>query len=137
MAIVKPVTGDIVSFQLVQNGIVGTERVDVKVDGVIRYQTAKQIDPELNVKHNNLFPYFRTEVNNINDPSIYDYMTVIGRNGQTEVIGLPWVNPSTFKVIEGRIATMTIDNWREDFAGPVKTFMTSLGASYTLNVLDK
>jgi hypothetical protein len=137
MAIVKPVTGDIVSFQLVQNGIIGDERVDVKVDGVLRYQTAKQIDPELNVKHNSLFPYFRNDVNNIDDPSVYDYVALVGRNGQLEVIGLPWINASTFRNIQGRIATLSIDNWREDFAGPVKTFMTSLGASYVLNVLDK
>lgn len=137
MAIVKPVTGDIVSFQLVQNGILGDERVDVKVDGVLRYQTARQIDPELNTKHNNLYPYFRNEVNNVNDPSSYDYVALVGRNGALEIIGLPWINSSTFRTIEGRIATLAIDNWRTDFEGPLKTFMTSLGASYTIHVQDK
>lgn len=134
---VKPSRGDIISFQLVQNGVIGDERVEVKVAGILDYEIARKIDPELARKHVNLYPYFKEKVNNIDDPSIYGYISVVGRNGESEIIGLPWIQDSTYKVIDGRIATMSIDNWREDFRAPIQTFMANLGANIVINVQDK
>lgn len=135
---VNPSRGDIISFQLVQNGIVGDERVDVKVGGgQLDFELARKIDPELARKHANLYPYFKTKVNNIDDPSVYGYISVTSRNGESEIIGLPWIMDSTYKVIDGRIATMSIDNWREDWRAPIQTFMANLGANIIINVQDK
>ena len=137
MATPDPKKGDIVSFQLVINGVNGDERVDVKVDGLINYQVARMIDPQLAVKHAALYPYFSTKVGNVDDPSKYDYMVVQGRNGQVEVIGIPWIQDATFRIIDGRTATVLIDNWREDFRAPLKTFMANLGANMILHIQEK
>lgn len=125
---------DIISFQLVQNGLVGDERIDVVVTGVVKYAIARMIDTSLAIKHANLYPYFKAKVNDVDDPSGYEYLTVTGRNGVVEVIGLPWINDSTMRIIDGRVATIQISNWREEFRGPLKTFMASMGANFTLNV---
>jgi hypothetical protein len=137
MATPNPAQGDIVTFQLVVNSVNGDERVDVKVDGLLNYSTARMIDPQLVIKHKNLYPYFKDKVNQVDDPAMYKYLALIGRNGATEIIGIPWINDSTFRVIDGRNATVGITNWREDFRAPLATFMQGLGASYTLNVFDK
>lgn len=137
MALITATKGDIVSFQLVMNGINGGERVEVRVTaGEMDYSTARMIDNQLNVKHAALFPYFKDAVGGVNDPSAYDYITVIGQNGVTEVIGIPWIEPSTWSVIQSRRANLNISNWREDFRGPLSTFLRNLGAVWTLNIFD-
>lgn len=132
MADINPKTGDIVSFQLVVGGINGDERVQVKVaSGTMNYQTALLIDQQLNVKHTSLFPYFRDKVGGVDDPDRYLYVAVQGRNGATEVVGLPWIEASSWRIVNGRISDISITNWREDFRGPLKTFLANLGATYT------
>jgi hypothetical protein len=133
MAIATPKSGDIVSFQLVQNGLLGDERVQVRVSAAdVDYQTAKLIDPQLNVKHTTLFPYFKDAVGGIDNPSAYKYVTFQLANGAIEVIGVPWIKEATYRIVDGRIETIQITNFREEFRGPLLTFLKNLGASYTI-----
>ncbi|CAG27114.1 hypothetical protein PPEV_gp020 [Pseudomonas phage EL] len=131
---VTPRLNDIVDFQLVRNGILGDERVGVLViSASMTYQAAKAMDPQINVKHSNLFQYFQNKVGGVDDPSKYPYFAVQLTNGQFEVIGVPWVNDATFKTIEGRIRTYTITNYQESMAGPIANMLRNLGASYTVH----
>lgn len=133
MAITLPSKGDIVSFQLVVTNINGGERLDVTVDAVkIGYSTAIFVDSQLNAKHANLYPYFKDKVKGVNDPAAYDYLVVKGRNGQLEAIGIPWILDSSFKIIEGRRCTITIENWQEGWDAPARTFFAGLGASIVM-----
>lgn len=137
MAISTPKSGDIVSFQLVQNGLLGDERSQVKVAAAdMDYQAAKLIDPQLNVKHTTLFPYFQGAVGGIDNPNQYKYVAFQLANGQVEVIGIPWIKESTYRIVEGRIADLQVTNFREEFRGPMQTFLANLGATYTLTVRD-
>lgn len=137
MATITPKSGDIVSFQLVVNSLNGDARTEVKITGVgLDYQTAKILEPQLTVKHTALFPYFKNAVGNVDNPAVYEYIVVMGRNGKPEVIGLPWILESSYKVIDGRIATVQITNYREEFNAPLVTFLKNLGATYTLTVKD-
>jgi len=137
MAISTPKSGDIVSFQLVQNGLLGDERSQVKVAAAdMDYQAAKLIDPQLNVKHTTLFPYFKDAVGGIDNPNQYKYVAFQLANGQVEVIGIPWIKESTYRIVEGRIADLQVTNFREEFRGPMQTFLANLGATYTLTVRD-
>lgn len=134
---IKPERGDIVSFQLVSTDILGEGRIDVQVDSVLNYKTASRLDRDLNRKHANLYPLFKEAVNNVDDPSVYSYIAIIGRNEELEIVGIPWINASTYKTIDGRIATISIDNWRADWEAPYRRFMADLGANFTINVQDK
>lgn len=138
MAKVKEIqNGDIIDFQLVKNGINGDDRVSVKVSGIMGFEAARLIDTELHVKHTALFPYFRDKVGGVDDPTRYNYLIVKDINERLEVIGLPWINEATLKIVDGRNAYITINNWREEFRGPLNTFMAGLGASFVMNVGDK
>lgn len=137
MAITTPKTGDIVSFQLVQNGLLGDERSQVTVSGSdLDYQTAKMIDPQLNIKHTTLFPYFQNAVGGVDNPAQYKYVVFKLANGALEVIGLPWIKESTYRLVDGRVADLQISNFREEFRGPLQTFLANLGATYTMTVRD-
>lgn len=133
MAITMPKKGDRVSFSLVVSGINGDERTGLLVDAAdIGYTTAILIDPGLNVKHNNLFPYFKNKVNGVEDPSVYNYIVLKLPNGSPEVIGVPWIQDSTFKFIEGVRRVVTIENWRQEWDAPMRTFYASLGAAINI-----
>lgn len=138
MPLILPKTGDVVSFQLVVNGLNGDERVQVKVVvGDMSYQAALLMEPQLGVKHTTLFPYFDEKVGFVDNASNYSYMAVQWPNGKIEVIGLPWIQESSYRIVDGRIATLQITNFREDFRAPILTFMANLGATYTITVKDQ
>lgn len=132
--------GDIVSFQLKHNGILGGERPQSVVESSsTSYEVARMIDPEVHVKHTSLYPYFKNDasVNNVDDPNIYEYLILKTIEGKLEVIGIPWINESTFTLIDGRTCRIEVENFKEEFRAPIRTFLSNLGAAYTLTVLDK
>jgi hypothetical protein len=133
---ISPKKGDVISFQFVRNGLIGDGKTQVKVEGDMNYIMAKAIDPELNVKHQALFPYFRDAVNQVNDPTAYGYIGIINNNGQLEVIGIPWILASSFQYVQSRRAMINVTNWREEFRAPWETFAAGLGVSWTINTFE-
>ncbi|UOX39655.1 putative virion structural protein [Aeromonas phage ZPAH34] len=131
--------GDMVNFDMIAPGIFGSQYKSVLVQGVVGYEAASIIDPELNVKHQNFYPKFKENVNNINDPTIYDYLIIKpdANTNQVIVIGEPWIQPGTLEVTKGRVATILIGDWQERYNAPVKDFFANLNVSYTLQVTDK
>ena len=134
---IKPVVGDIVDFSLVEAGIYGDKRIEVKVIGVAEFEAARLIDPQLLNKHTALYPYFKDAVGNVNDPSVYSYMILMNNTGQSEVVGLPWVLESTYKTVSSRTATYVIQNFREEFRSPIQKFLADLGATYIMTTNDQ
>lgn len=136
MADINPKKGDIISFQFVKNGLIGDGKVQVKVEGDMNYRMAKAIDPELNVKHQMLYPYFQEAVGGVNDPTAYGYIGIVNTNGELEVIGIPWILASSFSYVQSRRAMINVTNWREEFRTPWETFAAGLGLSWTINMFD-
>lgn len=134
MATVNPKKGDVVSFQFVKNGLIGDGKQAVRVDGEINYNIARSIDPEVNVKHRMLYPYFQGKVNNIDDPTAYGYIVVVNTDGRPEVIGIPWIQDATFQFVQSMRNLVNITNWQPSWEPAFKTFMVSLGANYTSNI---
>lgn len=137
MPVITPKTGDVVSFQLMVNGVNGDERVQVKVVvGDMSYQAALAMEPQLSLKHTALFPYFSSKVGNVDNPDAYNYFAVQLLSGKLEVIGIPWIQESSYRIVDGRVADLAITNFREDFRAPLITFLANLGATYTMTVKD-
>lgn len=133
---IAPVKGDIVNFQLVNNSLVGGERIGSKITGILDYGTAKMIDNELNIKHAALFPYFSAKVGGVDDPNAYSYISLANPQGKIEIVGVPWIEDSTYSVIQSQRTTYVITNWREAWRGPMTTFLSNLGATYTTTTAD-
>lgn len=129
---IQPLMNDIVDFQYVRNGIVGDEqRGCLIITPVMNFQAARLVAPEIVTKHAALFPYFADKVNQINDPSIYNYFMIQLPNDSVLVVGYPWVNDDTFKTIEGRSRVYSISNFNEKMSGPIAKLLNDLGATYT------
>lgn len=130
---IDPKKGDIISFQFVQNGLIGNGKQQVKVEGDIGYSIAKSIDPEINTKHQALYPYFADKVENIDDPSAYGYIGIINQDGRVEVIGIPWILESTFQYSESVRAVIAVPRWQEKYRPAFDSFFQSLGLDWTIN----
>lgn len=91
------------------------------------------MDQQINIKHTNLFAYFKDKVNGVDDPNAYRWFAVMLANGQMEVIGYPWVNESTYKVVAGRTRSYVITNFEQLMEGPLHKALRDLGATYTYN----
>lgn len=129
---ISPMTNDIVDFQLVVNGINGDERKDCTVIVPdMTFQAARLMDQEIAVKHSQLFNYFKDKVGGVDNPAAYKYFAIQWPNDKVEVIGLPWVNESTYKTVQGRIKSFTVTNWQENMNGPLSKALRDLGARYT------
>ena len=136
MAIINPKKGDRVSFQFVRNGLIGDGKLGVKVVGDLEYSMAKAIDPELNVKHRMLFPYFQDKVNYVDDPTVYDYIGIINSNQVMEVIGIPWILDSSFEFVQTMRNMINVTNWQPSWQPALETFMAGLGANWTSNIFN-
>ncbi|QDB70461.1 hypothetical protein CF8_0048 [Aeromonas phage CF8] len=131
--------GDIVNFDMIAPGIFGSQYKGVLVQGVVGYEAASLIDPEVNVKHQNFYPKFKENVNNINDPTTYDYLLIKpdAATNQVIVIGEAWIMPGSLEVTKGRTAQILIGDWQARYDAPVRDFLNNLNVSYTLQVTDK
>lgn len=134
MAIVNPSKGDRISFQFVKMGIIGSGKTGVKVTGTLEFSIAKAVDPELVVKHRQLYPYFQNDVGNVDDPSAYDYISIINANGIQEIIGIPWILASSFTFVQTMRNMINVTNWQPSWEPALQTFMAGLGANYTSNL---
>lgn len=137
MPIVNPKKADVISFQFVRNGLIGDGKLGVKVVGDVEYSVAKAIDPELNVKHQQLYPYFKDKVGNVNDPTAYDYISIMNTNGQLEVIGIPWILDSSFSYVQSMRNMINVTNWQPAWQPALETFMAGLGANWTSNIFSE
>lgn len=130
--------GDIVNFDMIHPGIFGSQYKGVIVTGTFDYITARALDPELQVKHDALYPYFKEQVNNVNDLSIYKYFGIRPDKTTSEIIiiGGPWIRPDSLMVTKGRQAVVIISPWQESYSAPLKDFLANLNTTYTLRIDD-
>ena len=130
-------SGDTVTFKLINTAILQTDFTNCKVLGTLSYEGARGLDPELVSKHYNLFPYFSSAVNNVNDPSAYLYLIVTPLNGVTQAVGIPWISAATFEVISNQTLTVTINNYVQSrMLTAIQDLMGNLGASATYTITN-
>lgn len=130
--------GDIVDFDMIRPGIFGDQYKGALISAIADYNTARLIDPELNAKHANFFPYFKDTVDNVNRPEIYDYLILQLDKTKSNVIviGVPWINASSLKTVASRHATVVINNFQEHQRAPLIDFLNNLRVEYVLTVAN-
>lgn len=130
--------GDIINFDMISPGIFGDQYKGAIVSSVADFNTARIIDPDIQLKHANFYPFFKDKVDNVNDPSKYDYfiLQLDVTKSDLIVIGFPWINEDSLKAITTREATIVIRQFQEYHRAPLMDFLTNLNVSYTLLVED-
>lgn len=130
--------GDIIDFDMIRPGIFGDQYKAALISGIVDYNTARMIDPEINAKHANFYPFFQNTVDNVNKPNVYDYLVLQldVTKSNLVVIGYPWINPQSLKTVSSRYATVIIRNFQEHQRAPLVDFLKNLNVEYTLTVTN-
>lgn len=131
--------GDIVNFDMIRPGIFGAQYKAALITGIIDYETARIIDPDIYNKHQAFYPFFKDSVDNVNDPSIYNYMALQldpTKAGRT-IIGFPWIDKDSLKTIQSRYAQVIIQNFQEYQRPTLIDFLEGLNVTYVLTVTDQ
>ncbi|QZA70543.1 hypothetical protein AH04_60 [Erwinia phage AH04] len=130
---------DIINFDMIAPGIYGDQYKAALVSGIVDYNTARLIDPSIDVKHANFYPFFKDKVDNVNSPSIYNYfiLQLDKTKSNLVVIGFPWINVDSLVTITTRNATVLIQNFQEWQRAPLVDFLNSLNVTYTYKVDDQ
>lgn len=128
-------TNSVVSFRLLQTTLVANNFSNVKIitnDTI--FAVARQLNPELQSLHEALYPYFKDKVNNVSDPSAYTYFIVELGNGQFFPVGKPWIDETSFQVVNSHRCSIEISNYRLEWEAAIKDLLNNLGASYSLTM---
>lgn len=130
--------GDIVNFDMIKPGIYGSQYKGVIVDSTAGYRTAIAVDATVDVNHANFYNYFKDKVDNVNDPTRYEYIIIQPdkTKGNLIAIGLPWIMDNTLSVISSRTANITIRNFQEFQRAPLNDFLKNLNVDFTLVITD-
>lgn len=128
------------SYSLIQPGAVisfiprsilqGTSVENVTVTAILSYYTARQLFPNLDDLHNQVY----SEINGSgvligDDPTSYNYFVVETNdaNRKQMVFGLPWVNPETIVTVGSTNATVTLSNVTPALQQAVVDVISKLG----------
>lgn len=130
---------DIINFDMIQPGIFGDQYKAAIVTSIAPYTLAKLVDPSIDVKHANFYPFFKDKVDNVNSPSVYNYFILQLDKTKSDLIaiGFPWINVDSLKTIQTRQATVIIRNFQEWHRAPLLDFLASMNAPYTFKIDDQ
>jgi hypothetical protein len=130
---------DIINFDMITPGIFGDQYKAALVSGVVPYNLAKLVDPSIDVKHANFYPFFKDKVDNVNSPDIYNYFILQLDKTKSDLIaiGFPWINTDSLTTITTRNATVIIQNFQEWQRAPLIDCLNSLNVNYTLKIDDQ
>lgn len=133
--IVQLRSGDIITFSMIKSGIFGDVYSSVVVDSIIGYDVARLIDNGVNEKHANFYTFFKDTVNNINDPSVYQYLALKPDSTKNTiiVIGGPWINQDSIKISKTQDVTLHLHNFEEYKRASLETFLANANISYTFD----
>jgi hypothetical protein len=130
---------DIINFDMITPGIYGDQYKAALVSSIAPYSLARLIDPSIDAKHANFYPFFKDKVDNVDKPDIYNYFVLQLDKTKSDfiVIGFPWINTDSLTTISSRAATLIIQNFQEWQRAPLIDFMNSLNVGYTFKIDDQ
>lgn len=129
---------DIINFDMIRPGIFGAQYKSALITGIVDYNTARIIDPDVYAKHQAFYPFFKDSVDNVNNPEIYNYLILQLDPTKADriVIGFPWIDKDSLKTIQSRYATVIIQNFQEYQRAPLVDFLEGMNVTYTLVIED-
>lgn len=126
--------GDIVDFDMIRPGFFGDQYKAALITGIVDFDTARLINPDIMQKHAAFYPFFKDSVDNVNKPNIYNYMILQLDPTKSDrvAIGFPWIDIDSLKTVKSRYATVIIQNFQEYQKNPLEDFLNGLNVTYQL-----
>jgi hypothetical protein len=100
-------TRKVYSFDLHPSSILGTGFNNVTVQAILDYQSALAF-ADLDALHVNVFPHLPPGTPN--RPQDFDYLWLRTQNGDTTIIGIPWIVEETIELVESLKMNITIED---------------------------
>lgn len=94
------------SFDVYPAAILGTGFKNVTVQAILDYHSALAF-ADLEALHINVFPHLPN--NTPNRPQDFDYLWLRTENGDTTIIGIPWIIEETITLVESLRMNVVID----------------------------
>lgn len=94
------------SFDLHPSSILGTGFKNVTVQAILDYHAALAF-ADLDALHVNVFPHL--PAGTPNRPQDFDYLWIRTQNGDTTIIGIPWIVEETIELVESLKMNVVID----------------------------
>lgn len=125
----------IYSFEVYPTAIIGTNFKNVKVEGVINQSMAEALGFDTKALHAAVYPSLPSST--VNDPSKYNYLKIKTPSGQTQILGLPWINMNTVQQINLGKFIIEIDNESSSSQQKILTTLAANGYKVTSIVFDQ
>ncbi|QTH80341.1 hypothetical protein PA10_00141 [Pseudomonas phage pPa_SNUABM_DT01] len=117
--------GKTVRFNTLAPNVLGANRDNVIVKAVLDLDTARLLS-DVRSKHAQVKPYI---ANLPEAAGSYSYVKLVHGNGQSEVLGVPWVDSSTIEIISDRKLVVTIDKVSDSTEQLVREALLQNGVS--------
>lgn len=96
------------NFDVYPTPVLGNSFEKVTVMSIMDYTSAIR-EADIPAIHANVYPYIQSQ-GIADDPSSYDYLKILTADGQTTILGIPWINLSTVVEVESKTITVVIEN---------------------------
>lgn len=87
--------------------LLGSDWQNVKITSVMSYEDAMK-DEDMTSLHVQFYPFFGPKTNTPNDPAAYLYIKVKTQNGNTQILGVAWIDDSSVTLVTAQTITATI-----------------------------
>lgn len=127
------VSGAVVDFTVAAPEILTQGWLNVTINSVMDMSTAQDLGLDVMSMHNNIYPTIKDK-GVPNDPSQYQYVRVTKPSGAVMVLGIPWINEASIKLVERHNIVVRISDVGPNDVQRIKAALESNG--YPQAVVD-
>lgn len=124
---------DIISFDLHVDSVLPQDYEHVKVKGVITAQIATLLGADVYATHAQIYRLLPAGVAPDN-PEEYLYLQIETSDGQTRILGLPWINADTIKVYNTSTAIFTVTDIAQEDINNIRDVIARYGYHCTVKI---
>lgn len=120
--------GSVVSFELYPSMLIASGFTRARVEGILGFDDAnKYID--VMATHLQVLPTLPTDTPT--NPKSYYYLKLKTINGQSTVVGIPWIKEATYQVVASTSMRFTIPNVGQSEEQIIRAQLGALGFNLT------
>jgi hypothetical protein len=121
--------GQTYSFNVYPSNLLGADWDNVKVSSIMSYEDAMK-EEDVTSLHIQFYPYFGPPTNTPNDPASYLYIRVKTQNGNSQILGVAWIDDATVTLVTAQTITATISNVTPQDVPKVQAILAANGYNF-------
>ena len=125
-AITSDHIGQIVSFSVYPEGYLGNNFQKVKVLAILDADTALTFE-DIASQHANVYVSLPQGYNQPGKHRTYQYLRIQLQSGERQIIGIPWINLSTFDIVQAFKTVITVNDVLPNQVGRLRNALLANG----------